>query len=140
MGLEGHRTASGATPPGMQMGFSFHPASRSNIPLHANAALQAATDYLAGSSAAQSSVFSCVRISDFSHKNTMKSVSQNNGPIRVLMVEDNPLDARLVFEYLEDAATGKFQLTHVGRLSEALKTLRTEKPDAILLDLTLPDA
>src|SRR5579885_579182 len=70
----------------------------------------------------------------------MKSVSQKNGPIRVLVVEDNPLDARLVFEYLEEASAGKFQLTHVGRLSEALKTLRTEKPDAILLDLTLPDA
>ena len=70
----------------------------------------------------------------------MKPNSENSGPIRVLMVEDNPADAQLVSEYLQDAAPGKFQLVHVVRLADALKEMRGHVPDAVLLDPNLPDA
>lgn len=59
---------------------------------------------------------------------------------RVLLVEDNPGDARLAKEMLAEAETGRFDYIHVERLGEALAQL-TERPfDVILLDLSLPDA
>ena len=61
-------------------------------------------------------------------------------PIRVLLVEDNPGDARLLQEAIaEVGAGGLVQLEHVERLSEALKRLSAETFDVILLDLSLPD-
>ncbi|HXX35833.1 MAG TPA: response regulator, partial [Thermodesulfobacteriota bacterium] len=59
--------------------------------------------------------------------------------IRVLLIEDNPGDARLVKEMLVDAWAGKFSLTHAGLLSEGLSLLRNENPHVVLLDLSLPD-
>ena len=44
--------------------------------------------------------------------------------IKVLLIEDNLGDARLVKEMLADAGAGKFSLTHVGLLSEGLSLLR----------------
>ncbi len=38
--------------------------------------------------------------------------------IRVLLVEDNLGDARLLYEGLEEALPGQFQMTHVRQLSE----------------------
>ncbi len=70
----------------------------------------------------------------------MKMTPKNAVPIRVLLVEDNAGDARLVREYLEDAAPGKFLLVHVLRIGEALKKMDREKTDVVLLDLSLPDA
>ena len=43
--------------------------------------------------------------------------------IRVLLVEDNPGDARLVRETLSGADAARIELTHVERLSDALKRL-----------------
>jgi CheY-like chemotaxis protein len=40
-------------------------------------------------------------------------------PIRVLLVEDNPGDARLLREMLVEASSSQFELTHVGRLEQA---------------------
>ena len=59
--------------------------------------------------------------------------------IRVLLVEDNPGDARLVEEALNSVDSEQFQLTHVERLSEARKLLAQDPFDVILLDLVLPD-
>lgn len=62
-------------------------------------------------------------------------------PIRVLLVEDNPGDARLVELLLGEAASSiTFELTHVVRLEEAFERLETEEFDVVLLDLSLPDA
>lgn len=58
--------------------------------------------------------------------------------IRVLVVEDNPADARLVLEIL--AEQPGFRAAAVGRLREALVRLAAEPWDAVLLDLILPDA
>jgi two-component system cell cycle sensor histidine kinase/response regulator CckA len=60
-------------------------------------------------------------------------------PIRVLLVEDNPGDARLVRETLADVKSPPFELTHVERLSQARQRLAEERFDIVLLDLVLPD-
>jgi DNA-binding response OmpR family regulator len=59
--------------------------------------------------------------------------------IKVLLIEDNPGDARLVKEMLIDAGANKFSLAHVGLISEGLALLRNEGYHVILLDLSLPD-
>jgi len=61
-------------------------------------------------------------------------------PIKVLLVEDNPGDARLIREMLKEAAAARFELVHVVRLDEALKLLGEASFDVLLLDLTLPDS
>jgi two-component sensor histidine kinase/CheY-like chemotaxis protein len=61
-------------------------------------------------------------------------------PIKVLLVEDNPGDARLIAEMLADAGQPRFRLTCVDRLGEALQRLTQDGFDLILLDLSLPDA
>jgi signal transduction histidine kinase/DNA-binding NarL/FixJ family response regulator len=60
-------------------------------------------------------------------------------PNRILLVEDNPGDARLLGEALKDIANYHFELQHVERLSQALERLRGEHFDVVLLDLSLPD-
>lgn len=59
--------------------------------------------------------------------------------IKVLHVEDNPGDARLMREILSEAPTPHFELTHVERMSDAVDRLGIEHFDVILLDLSLPD-
>jgi diguanylate cyclase (GGDEF)-like protein/PAS domain S-box-containing protein len=58
----------------------------------------------------------------------------------LLLVEDNPGDARLLREMLNDQGLHETEMTHVARLSEAEKHLESNKVDIILLDLGLPDA
>ena len=60
--------------------------------------------------------------------------------IRVLLVEDNLGDARLLYEGMEEALPGQFKMTHVKRLNEALEFLWKETCDVVLLDLGLPDS
>ncbi len=59
--------------------------------------------------------------------------------IRILLVEDNPGDARLIKELLS-VDEDFFQLTHKTNLSEAFKILANSDIDVIILDLTLPDS
>jgi DNA-binding response OmpR family regulator len=60
---------------------------------------------------------------------------------RVLLVEDNPGDARLVEILLSEGdRSSTFEVTHVGRLDEALESLDRSDFDVILLDLSLPDS
>jgi len=59
--------------------------------------------------------------------------------IKVLLIEDNSGDVRLVKEMLVDAGTNRFILSHVGLISEGLSLLREEGYDVVLLDLSLPD-
>lgn len=61
-------------------------------------------------------------------------------PINVLLVEDNPQDALLVQEALEETASAHFALTHVERLEEAFRRFQQEGFEVVLLDLTLPDS
>jgi signal transduction histidine kinase/DNA-binding NarL/FixJ family response regulator len=55
---------------------------------------------------------------------------------RVLLVEDNPGDARLLREHLDRR---RFELTHVDRVAEAQRVLESQTFDVVLLDLSLPD-
>ena len=59
--------------------------------------------------------------------------------ITVLLVEDNPRDANLVFRALDDRG-GRFSLTTVCTLANALVSLSAASFDVILLDLMLPDS
>lgn len=63
-----------------------------------------------------------------------------NAGIHILLVEDNPGDARLLREMLREAESFAFRLTHVLRLAEAREVLEREPVEVVLLDLSLPDA
>ena len=58
----------------------------------------------------------------------------------ILLVEDNPGDARLVQEALTEAGTGLFNLVWVVDLAKGSTHLKKNQTDVILLDLTLPDS
>ncbi|MBW8878320.1 MAG: EAL domain-containing protein [Acidobacteria bacterium] len=61
-------------------------------------------------------------------------------PNVILLVEDNPGDARLIRRLLEGTALRPFQLTAVDRVSNAVDHLRRHgRVDVILLDVSLPD-
>lgn len=60
--------------------------------------------------------------------------------IEVLLVEDNPADARLIKEMLLDFIAADIVLTHMSQLSDALLYLEEKNADIILLDMTLPDS
>jgi len=59
---------------------------------------------------------------------------------RVLLIEDNPGDARLIQEMLSDGENELFELDWVGRLSQGLDYLSTRDAGVVLLDLSLPDS
>lgn len=67
----------------------------------------------------------------------MSSMTQQ---IKVLLVEDNPADARLFRETIVDTRRLPPLLTHVQRLGDAIERLRAERFDVVLLDLSLPDS
>jgi len=60
--------------------------------------------------------------------------------IRVLLVEDDPGDVRLIQEMLKKATHGIFALSCVDHLEAGLKYLGQREVDVLLLDLGLPDA
>lgn len=60
--------------------------------------------------------------------------------IKVLLVEDNDVDAQLTQDLLAEWSVEEFQVSRVKTLSEALTYLSRNRYDAILLDLSLPDA
>ncbi len=63
--------------------------------------------------------------------------------VKILLVEDNPGDARLMRELLAGAQgrySAEFALISVDRLAAALEHLRHDTFEVILLDLTLPDS
>ncbi|MBI5568483.1 MAG: response regulator [Desulfomonile tiedjei] len=64
----------------------------------------------------------------------------NDQPIRVLLVEDNPGDARLIREMLVDVKSTSFQWEWVDRLGKGLDRLQRGGIDVVLLDLTMPDS
>jgi PAS domain S-box-containing protein len=61
-------------------------------------------------------------------------------PVAILLVEDNPGDARLLEWYLSKPGTGDFQVKRAERLSDALRELAATRFDLVLLDLSLPDS
>ncbi len=63
---------------------------------------------------------------------------------RILVVEDNIADARLIEEYLSEFMIINeyftYDLTHVQTLKDAIAISRKQKFDIVLLDLSLPDS
>ncbi len=60
--------------------------------------------------------------------------------LKVLLVEDNAGDARLIQESLSEAKGDPFEVETADRLSAALTRLDKGGIDAVLLDLALPDS
>ena len=81
-------------------------------------------------------------------KNTDEANDSQKGTIRdpieeeinVLLIEDNPGDARLVKETLSEAKDCSFNLIWVNRLTAGLKVLKKANIDVVLSDLFLPDS
>jgi signal transduction histidine kinase len=59
--------------------------------------------------------------------------------MRVLVIEDNPIDAAVILERLRATGSPVVETEHVGSL-DALSRRRLTQPDVVLLDLTLPEA
>ncbi|MBD2292414.1 hybrid sensor histidine kinase/response regulator [Anabaena sphaerica FACHB-251] len=60
--------------------------------------------------------------------------------VKILLIEDNLAEARLLQEFLKQAQSKEFSLVHVQRLRDAFHELNQQTYDVILLDLTLPDS
>ena len=61
-------------------------------------------------------------------------------PTNVLLIEDNPGDARFIAEMLKEADNDEFTLECAERLSVGMEKLRSNFADVVLLDLSLPDS
>src|SRR5687767_16017673 len=60
--------------------------------------------------------------------------------LRVLLIEDNLVDARLIQIMVSDAGGNGFEIERADRLAAALERLGRERFDIVLLDLSLPDS
>ncbi len=60
--------------------------------------------------------------------------------VKILLVEDSPVDSRLLRLLLSECTSSHFEFTQVERLDDALKRLSEERFDVVLSDLTLPDS
>ena len=59
--------------------------------------------------------------------------------MKVLLIEDNPVDAQLTQDLLNEWQPDRFELVQVSTLSEGLVRLSRDRFDVVLLDLSLPD-
>ncbi len=60
--------------------------------------------------------------------------------VRLLLVEDNPVDALWIKEALQDASSSKFVICHLECLAGAKEQLEKESFNVLVLDLGLPDS
>jgi DNA-binding Lrp family transcriptional regulator/AmiR/NasT family two-component response regulator len=63
-----------------------------------------------------------------------------NRKLRILLIEDNNADIRLIKELLKKSSDLFYEIESCVRLSESLDILKKENFDIILLDLKLPDS
>ncbi len=59
---------------------------------------------------------------------------------RILIIEDNFRDVRLIQEMLNEVPSFDFEFEYVERLDKGLDLLKKDKFDVLLLDLNLPDS
>lgn len=67
------------------------------------------------------------------------NVNQNE-ELQVLLIEDNPGDARLIKELLLEASVNSFRVYQVENLADGLAHLAEQQVDVTLIDLGLPDS
>ncbi len=60
--------------------------------------------------------------------------------IKILLIEDNPGDAKLVEIYLKSVNDIEFEIEHKVRLAEGIAYITENTVDVVLLDLSLPDS
>ncbi|KQC08159.1 MAG: hypothetical protein APR62_05320 [Smithella sp. SDB] len=60
--------------------------------------------------------------------------------IKVLLIEDNPGDIRIIREMLSEDSHNVFEVVQADHLSQGLECLKDDNIDVILLDLGLPDS
>ncbi len=60
--------------------------------------------------------------------------------LRILYVEDNPDDCDLLSAYLSETPNHGLEIIECHSLSSALAHCEATSPDAVLLDLNLPDS
>jgi diguanylate cyclase (GGDEF)-like protein len=70
----------------------------------------------------------------------MSAQAPNGGRHTVLLIEDNPGDARLIREMIAEDPDAPFDLHFAERLSHALDFLGSRQAGLVLLDLSLPDS
>ena len=61
-------------------------------------------------------------------------------PLNILLIEDNPGDARIVEILLEESDLPECRITHCQTLGEGVNKLMENDFDVVLLDLSLPDS
>ncbi|MFH1702436.1 MAG: hybrid sensor histidine kinase/response regulator, partial [Nitrospirota bacterium] len=62
----------------------------------------------------------------------------NKNQIRIMLIEDNPGDFRLIHEMLKTTAV-QFEMDYSDQLSKGLELLEMKEFDVLILDLGLPD-
>ncbi len=65
----------------------------------------------------------------------MSSVTENKVLRRILVIDDNPIIQRTLYFALRDKG---YLVLMCGEISAALKTIREQRPEAIVLDLNFP--
>ena len=60
--------------------------------------------------------------------------------VKVLLIEDSPVDSRLLRLLLSEGGSTHFEITHVDKLAEGLERLGEGRFDLVVTDLTLPDS
>jgi len=70
----------------------------------------------------------------------VKEQAMQKNPTKVLLIEDNPGDARLISAMLCEKAGTEFEVAWVDTLNAGLLSITHVRPDIVLLDLMLPDS
>lgn len=70
----------------------------------------------------------------------IEQTKKKPAPVSILLVEDDPKDARRLRELLAEETTFGFELREVASVSAAESYLAVERFDVIVLDLFLPDS
>jgi two-component system cell cycle response regulator len=68
-----------------------------------------------------------------------KGKTMEDKPIKVLLIEDSPADARLIREMFSESRRVSFDLVWADLVATGLNYLATDSFDVVLLDLHLPD-
>src|SRR5665647_1302047 len=68
----------------------------------------------------------------------MDSKSRKKPVLKILCLEDSPVDAELIYEYLCENSSYELQMHTVSKEADFISAITSEKYDLILSDFTLP--